>query len=196
MIDNIRLLLQIITVDFFIAFGLYTILYLLISIFIKSPKLSKIDEEVVHFISSAGVVYFLVWIIGLCIFYVESNLEEQISMTNRMFGKYWVGFWLQPILWFVVTQLLRLKKVSKNIFFRVIFSFILIISIERFVIIVISFHGDYLPSFWTMYNDLDIYPSNYLLALLMKIIFFLLCVGIYYLVKNQIIIFTKTKIEN
>lgn len=186
MIDNIRLLLQIITTDFFIAFGLYTILYLLISIFIKNPTLLKIDEEAVQFISLTGIVYFIVWIIGICIFYTESNLEEQSNMINRMFGRYWFGFWFQPVLWFVVTQLLRFKKVSKNVFLRLIFSFVLIISIERFVIIVISFHRDYLPSSWTMYNDLDFYPSNYFLALIAKIIVFLLFVGIYYLLKSQL----------
>lgn len=194
MIDNIRLLLQIITTDFFIAFGLYTILYLLISIFIKNPTLLKIDEEAVQFISLTGIVYFLVWIIGICIFYTESNLEEQSIMINRMFGRYWFGFWFQPVLWFVVTQLLRFKKVSKNVFLRLIFSFVLIISIERFVIIVISFHRDYLPSSWTMYNDLDFYPSNYFLALIAKIIVFLLFVGIYYLLKSQLKKLKKTEI--
>ncbi|MCD9575066.1 hypothetical protein [Flavobacterium soyae] len=195
--ENILLLLQIITVDFFTAFGLYSILYLIVSIFIKKPILYKIDEEAVKFISLAGVIYFAVWIIGFFVFYAESNPEEKSDMLNRMFGKYWIGYWTQPILWFALTQLLRFKKVSKNALLRIVFSFLLIVSIEQFIIFITSFHRDYLPSSWTMYRDLDIYPSNFFLALLMKIVFFLFFVGIYYLAKNQIKIFAKTKrIEN
>ncbi|KOP38381.1 hypothetical protein DBB36_17310 [Flavobacterium sp. WLB] len=195
--ENILLLLQIITVDFFTAFGLYSILFLIVSIFIKKPILYKIDEEAVKFISLAGVIYFTVWIIGIFVFYAESNPEEKSAMLNRMFGEYWFGIWSQPILWFALTQLLRFKKVSKNALFRIVFSFLLIVSIERFMIFIITLHRDYLPSSWTMYRDLDIYPSNFFLALLMKIMVFLLFVGIYYLVKIQIEKITKTKrIEN
>lgn len=195
--ENILFLLQIITIDFFTAFGLYSILYLIVSIFVKKPILYKIDEEAVKFISLAGVIYFAVWIIGIFVFYAESNPEEKSDMLNRMFGKYWIGFWTQPILWFALTQLLRFKKVSKNALLRIVFSFLLIFSIEQFIIFITSFHHDYLPSSWTMYRDLDIYPSNFFLALLMKIVFFLFFDGIYYLAKNQIKIFAKTKrIEN
>ncbi|MDR6763301.1 molybdopterin-containing oxidoreductase family membrane subunit [Flavobacterium sp. 2755] len=183
--ENILFLLQIITIDFFTAFGLYSILYLIVLIFVKKPILYKIDEEAVKFISLAGVIYFTAWIIGIFVFYAESNPEEQNDLINRLFGKYWFGIWFQPILWFALTQLLRFKKVSKNALLRIVFSFLLIVSIEQFIIFITSFHRDYLPSSWTMYRDLDIYPSNFFLALLIKIMVFLLFVGIYYLVKSQ-----------
>lgn len=192
--ENILLLLQIIIVDFFIAFGLYSMLFLLVSIFTKKPILQKVDEEATQFISFIGVIYFSLFIIGIFIFYKENNLEEQNSMLNRMFGKYWFGFWLQPILWFAITQLLRIKRISKSIILRIIFSFLLIVSIERFVILTTALHRDYLPSSYRMYNDLDIiYPSNFFLSLIMKIVMFLLFVGIYYLIKNRLKIFFKTK---
>lgn len=184
--ENILLLLQIIIIDFFTAFGLYTLLYLLLSIFVKKPQLYKIDKEAVQFISFVGIVYFVVWIIGTIVFYAESNPEEKSYMLRRMFGKYAIGFWLQPILWFTITQLLRFRKIYKNVFLRIVFSFLLIISIERFVIIIISFHRDYLPSTFTMYNDIGIYPSNFFLALLFKIILFLIFVGLYCIIKKQI----------
>ena len=189
--ENILLLLQIITVDFFTAFGLYSLLSLFISIFTKSVILAKIDKEATNFISFVGVVYFIVWIIGMFVFYSESNPEDRSNMLNRMFGKYWFGVWAQPILWFLVTQLLRKESVYKNIFFRILFSIMLIISIERFIIITTSLHRDYLPSSWTMYNDLDIYPPNFFLALFCKIIMFLLFVGIYYFAVSKLKTFKK-----
>lgn len=110
------LLLQILTVDFFTAFGLYSVLFLIISIFTKNSILYKIDEEATNFISFVGVIYFTIWIIGIFVFYFESNAEEQNLLLNRMFGKYWFGIWAQPILWLLITQLLRIKKVYKNLF--------------------------------------------------------------------------------
>lgn len=191
--ENIILFLQIITVDFFTAFGLYSLLFLFLSIFTKKIFLYKLDEEAKNFISFVGIVYFIVWFVGIFIFYTESNAEEQNSMLNRMFGKYWVGFWVQPILWFSITQLLRIKKIWKNVLLRIIFSFLLIISIEKYIIIITSFHRDYLPSSWTMHNDLGIYPSNFFLELLVKIIMFLLFVGIYYLTISRLRVLTKIK---
>lgn len=184
--ENILLLLQIITVDFFTAFSLYTFLFLIVSIFTKKPILKKIDEEANGFISFAGVIYFTVWIIGIFVFYADSNTEEQTSMLNRMFGKYWFGYWVQPLLWVSLTQLLRIKTIRKNVLLRILFSFLLIFSIEKYVIMMVAFHRDYLPSSWTMYNDLSIYPSNFFLMLLAKILMFLLFVGIYHLIKSRI----------
>lgn len=191
--ENIILFLQIITVDFFTAFGLYSLLFLFLSIFTKKTFLYKLDKEAKNYISFVGIVYFIVWIVGIFIFYRESNAEEQNSMLNRMFGKYWVGFWVQPILWFSITQLLRIKRIWKNILLRIIFSFLLIISIEKYIIIITTFHRDYLPSSWTMHNDLGIYPSNFLLAVLLKLIMFLLFVGIYYLIISRLKVLTKIK---
>ena len=191
--ENILLILQIITVDFFTAFGLYTFLFLIVSIFSKKPIIKKIDEEANGFISFAGVMYFTVWIIGIFVFYAEGNTEEQTSMLNRMFGKYWFGYWVQPLLWVSLTQLLRIKTIRKNVLLRILFSFLLIFSIEKYVIMMVAFHRDYLPSSWTMYNDLSIYPSNFFLMLLAKILMFLLFVGIYYLIKSRIRIAIERK---
>lgn len=67
-----------------------------------------------------------------------------------------------------------------------LFSILLIISIERLIILVTSFHRDYLPSSWTMYNEIGIYPSHFVLSLFLKIMVFLVFVGIFYSIKNKL----------
>lgn len=191
--ENILLLLQIITVDFFTAFGLYSLLFLIVSIFTKKLILQKVDEEATQFISFTGIIYYLGWIIGVLIFYLESDLEEQTNMLNRMFGQYWFGILLQPILWLIITQLLRIKIIRKNVLLRILFSFLLIISIERLVILTTTLHRDYLPGSFTMYNDLDIFPSNFFLMLLAKILMLLAFVGVYYWIKNRLKVLIKPK---
>ncbi|TPG37864.1 hypothetical protein EAH81_18225 [Flavobacterium pectinovorum] len=112
-----------------------------------------------------------------------------------MFGKYWFSFWLQPLLWILISQLLRFKFIRKNILLRLLFSILFIFSIEKLVIIFTSFHRDCLPSSWTMNNDLSIYPSNLLLELLMKITVFLLFVGIFFLINQKINNYKIAKIK-
>ncbi|UOX33301.1 hypothetical protein LXD69_14805 [Flavobacterium sediminilitoris] len=186
MIEEIFFTLQVIQIDFFISFGLFTILYLFFSIFIKNSIIKKIDEESSQFISFIGIIYLIVWITGIFIQLNILNEEDKTSLLNRMFGKYWFGYWVQPLLWISITQLLRIKAIRKNIILRILFSILLILSIERIIIIITSFHRDYLPSSWTIYSDFQLYPSNIMLSLLLKIILFLTFVGIFHLINKKI----------
>ena len=184
--DNIISILKTITVDFFTAFGLYSFLFLILSIFIKKATFYKFDEQAKKFICFVGVLYISIWFLGLFVYYFESNPNERIEMINRLFGKYWFGIWIQPLFWFALSQIFRIKFLSKNILIRLFTSFFLIFSIERLVIISTSFHRDYLPSSWTMYNDLGIYSSFFILSILLKILFFMLFVGLYTFISNKI----------
>jgi len=184
--QNLIYYFTVIFLDFFTAFGLYSLLYLLLSIFIKKSLIKKVDEQASKLISLIGILYFLTWIIGTLIEFQNSTAAENSHTLDRMFGKYWFGYWLQPLIWILITQLLRVKKNRKNVLLRILFCLLLIISIERFVIIVTSFHRDYLPSSWTMYSSLEIYPSNFILELIAKIIYFLVFVGIFTLAELNV----------
>jgi len=180
-------ILQLINRDFFAAFGLYSLVFLIVSSFIKKPVLKKVDEATAQFTSFIGIVYLIVWIIGIGLSYKECSSEETRSvLVNRMFGKYWFGYWLQPSLWVLLTQLLRFKSIRKNIVLRIIFSILFVISIESSIIIIISLHRDYLPASWLMYSDLDIYPSNFIVAILLKVIVFLIFTGIFNLLSREL----------
>ena len=159
---------------------------MILSIFIKKIAIFQFDNQAKKFISFVGVLYIIFWLLGTIVYYVECNSEEKNAMIDRIFGKYWFGVWIQPLFWFALSQIFRIKLFSKNILIRIIASFFLIISIERLIIIISSFHRDYLPSSWTMYRQLDIYPSNFILSILMKILIFMLFVGLYTFISNKI----------
>ena len=184
--ENIISILKTLTVDFFTAFGLYSFLFLISSIFIKKATFYKFDEEAKKFISFVGFLYIILWFFGIFVYYIESSSEERTGMINRMFGKYWFGIWIQPLFWFLLSQIFRIKLFSKNILIRIFASFFLIFSIERLVIISTSLHRDYLPSSWTMYSDLGIYSSFFILSILLKILFFMLFVWLFTFIANKI----------
>ena len=183
---NIFFNLELLILDFFTAFGLYSFLFLILSIFIKKIAFYQFDNQAKNFISFVGVLYIIFWVSGTIVYYIDCNPVEKSVMIDRMFGKYWFGIWIQPLLWFVLSQIFRIKLFSKNILIRIIASFFLIFSIERLIIIISSFHRDYLPSSWTMYRQLDIYPSNFILSILMKIFIFILFVGLYTFITKKI----------
>ena len=183
---NIFFNLELLILDFFTAFGLYSFLFLILSIFIKKIALYQFDNQVKRFISFVGVLYIIFWVSGTIVYYIDCNPVEKSVMIDRMFGKYWFGIWIQPLFWFALSQIFRIKFLSKNILIRIFASFFLIFSIERLIIIISSFHRDYLPSSWTMYRQLDIYPSNFILSILMKIFIFMFFVGLYVFITNKI----------
>lgn len=184
MIEKLLFNLEVILVDFFSAYGLLTITYLILSIFIKNQFLQKINYQSNRLISFIGIVYLIIWLSATI---VELNIIDQESknyLINRMFGKYWFGFWFQPLLWFPMSQLIRIKAIEKNILLILIFSFLFILSVEKIVIITSSFHRDYLPSSWTMSSS--IYSSNIFLELLIKFSIFLIAVGIFTIINQKI----------
>lgn len=189
-VENLNFVLYVISNDFFISFGIYTFLYLSISIFIKKEILYKIDTEVCKLMVFSGILYLSIQFAAIFIYI--ANDENRIYLLNRMFGKYWIGFWLQPLFWIGMTQLLRFKSIQKNWALRLFFSFFFIFSFEKIVIITISLHRDYLPGSWTIYSESDFFPGSFWLNLIVKIIVFLLFAGIFYFIKKMILNF-RTK---
>jgi len=190
---TLNLLLEIIRIDFFIAFGIFSLIYLIISVFIKKTILENIDNHAISFISFLGIIFLIIWITSIIISYTENSIDEKNYMLNRMFGKYWFGYWAQPLLWILATQLYRFKKISENILFRIVSSFILIISIEQYIILITSLHSDYLPSSYRMHNNADIYPENLIISLLIKITIYLCFSELYRLICLEI---NKVRIRN
>lgn len=184
MSERIIFTFEIILIDFFAAYGLITILYLILSIFTKNQLIKQVDEQSNRSISFVGIIYLIVWMIATITDLNSIDEESKASLLNRMFGEYWFTVWLQPFLWFSITQLLRFKVIRKNILLRLVFSILLILSIERIVIIITSFHRDYLPSSWSMYSS--IYPSNIFIELPMRISFFLVFVGFFAFINRKI----------
>ncbi|OOV25048.1 hypothetical protein BXU11_15980 [Flavobacterium sp. LM5] len=184
--ENIWDFLNIIYVDFFIGFGLYSILYLIVSLFIKNKaKINFVDKIATNLVVFAGIIYFTSWIIGIYFTFQEITEEEKQSVLNRMFGKYWFGYWLQPILWIFTTQILRIDKIRDSKILRFIFSLIFILSIERFIIILTSIHRDYIGTSFEMeiFTFLNV---EYVYQILIKIIMYLLFAVILHFTTEQL----------
>jgi molybdopterin-containing oxidoreductase family membrane subunit len=85
--------------------------------------------------------------------YYSGNPYERYLAVNRAFGPYGWSYWALLSCNLLLPQLLWLRTVRRNVPLLFVISLLVNLGmwLERFVIIVISLHRDYLPSSWHMY---------------------------------------------
>jgi molybdopterin-containing oxidoreductase family membrane subunit len=83
----------------------------------------------------------------------SGNPYEEFMMYNRMTGPYAVFYWSLISINVVMIQLFWFRSVRDNLPLLFILSLLVNVGmwLERFVIIVMSLHRDFLPSSWDMY---------------------------------------------
>jgi Ni/Fe-hydrogenase subunit HybB-like protein len=89
---------------------------------------------------------FMAWYSG--------NTYEQYMILNRFTGPYAVMYWSLIICNVVIPQILWIKRVRNSILALFLVSIVVSIGmwLERYIIIVVSLHRDFLPSSWGNYT--------------------------------------------
>jgi Ni/Fe-hydrogenase subunit HybB-like protein len=92
-----------------------------------------------------GMEFFIAWYSGAP--------YERYAFINRAIGPFAWGFWIMVTCNVLVPQLFWFKKIRNHLLIVWILSILVNIGMwfERFVIIVISLHRDFLPSSWGYY---------------------------------------------
>jgi molybdopterin-containing oxidoreductase family membrane subunit len=90
--------------------------------------------------------FFIAWYSG--------SPYERFAFINRALGPYWWGYWTMITCNVLVPQLFWFKKVRSNLWIVFIMSILVNVGMwfERFVIIVISLHRDFLPANWAYFK--------------------------------------------
>ena len=178
----------------FFGFGIYTLIFLVLKkfyFFKEKTFFQKFDNAAITIVIIAGLIYLLLWIFGVISFFIEANPEDIHNFQNRISGKYWYGYWFQPLSYVISSQLLWFTYIQKSTFFRLILGLILMFNAEKFVLFMTSLHRDYLPSSWSMNSD-DIFGVLVLDGFL-KILIFGFFVIVVYFIKNKISAIFKEK---
>jgi molybdopterin-containing oxidoreductase family membrane subunit len=102
---------------------------------------------------AAGIIVAYGYLMEFFAAWYGGHHAEEFMVSNRMFGPYAIAFYGLIACNVLVPQLLWSRGLRKNIY--VLFGIALVINVgmwlERFVIVVICLHRDYLPSAWDMY---------------------------------------------
>jgi molybdopterin-containing oxidoreductase family membrane subunit len=90
--------------------------------------------------------------------FYSADTFERYAFMNRFIGPYWPAYWSLILCNILIPQSLWSRKVRSSV--PALFVIALIVNVgmwlERFVIVVISLHRDFLPSSWGMY-----YPTRW-----------------------------------
>lgn len=126
--------------DLFTGYALYTFAFVIWTLFRKPGRmLTSWDDSGNILVRYSGILVFLhgLWIL------VSQEPDEYFNPYP----------WIQLLIWIVASQLLWFAFCRRNRWLRIIIAAVLFFSFEKFVIIVTSFHRDYIPSNWVSYSD-------------------------------------------
>lgn len=84
----------------------------------------------------------------------SGDIYEQYEVINRTTGPYGIFYWALICLNVLIPQLLWSRRIRTNpvLLFFIALSVNIGMWLERFVIVIVSLHRDFLPSSWGMYS--------------------------------------------
>jgi len=111
-------------------------------------------ESMNKILIATGSIVALAYIAETFMSFYSGVEYEHANLMNRMTGPYRWAYWIMIGCNVVSAQLLWIKKLRTNLMFTFFLSIVINIGMwfERFVIIVVTLHRDFLTSSWTMYK--------------------------------------------
>jgi Ni/Fe-hydrogenase subunit HybB-like protein len=102
---------------------------------------------------ATGLVVAYGYLMEMFMAWYSGNRLEQYTTFNRMSGPYRVLFWSLLACNVLAPQVLWFKRARSNVLLLFVVAMIVNVGmwLERFIIVVVSLHRDFLPSSWGMY---------------------------------------------
>jgi molybdopterin-containing oxidoreductase family membrane subunit len=103
---------------------------------------------------ATGLVVAYGYMMEAFIAWYSASSYEEFMMTNRFFGPYNKLYWALIFCNVIFPQVMWFKKLRLNLGWLFVTSIVVSIGmwLERYIIIVVSLHRDFLPSSWGMYT--------------------------------------------
>ena len=147
---------------YFVAGAIYSGFAMVLTIAIPLRKLYGLEDFItMRHLKNMGMVLLATGMIVAYGYLIETfmawysgDIFEKYMMMNRMFGPYGWMYWLLILFNILIPQALWFRSLHTN----VIVLFLIAISVnigmwlERYVIIVVSLHRDFMPSAWGRYS--------------------------------------------
>jgi molybdopterin-containing oxidoreductase family membrane subunit len=103
---------------------------------------------------ATGMMVGYGYLIEAFIGWYGGNPYELYAVTNRAFGPYALVYWLLIFCNVLIPQVLWSRRMRLNVIVTWVVSVLVNVGMwsERFVIVIVSLHRDYLPSMWALYK--------------------------------------------
>jgi Ni/Fe-hydrogenase subunit HybB-like protein len=151
---------------YFVAGAIYSGFAMVLNILIPLRKLYRLEKiipmrymnNMANVMLATGMMVSYGYFIEAFMSWYSGDVFERYMMFNRAFGPYGWLFWVLMTVNVAIPQLLWLRRVRTNMLalWLVALSVNIGMWLERFVIIIVSLHRDFVPSSWRMY-----YPTRW-----------------------------------
>ena len=110
-------------------------------------------EKMAQLMLATGIIVAYSYIDEAFIAFYSGNPYERYEIVNRAFGPYGWVYWLLIATNLVIPQIMWSTRARQSVMliFLAALSVDLGMWLERFVIVIVSLHRDFLPSMWGMY---------------------------------------------
>ena len=147
---------------YFVAGAIYSGFAMVLTIAIPLRKLYGLEDFITlrHLknmsmvMLATGMIVAYGYLMETFMAWYSGDIFEKYMMMNRMFGPYGWMYWLLILFNIVIPQTLWIRRLHTNV--AVLFVIAIAVNIgmwlERYVIVVVSLHRDYMPSVWGMYS--------------------------------------------
>ena len=147
---------------YFVAGAIYSGFAMVLTIAIPLRRLYGLEDLITdRHLRNMGVVMLATGMVVAYGYLMETftawysgDIFERYLIMNRMFGQYGYMYWLLILFNILIPQLLWVRRVHANVplLFMIALSVNIGMWLERYVIVVVSLHRDYMPSAWGMYS--------------------------------------------
>jgi Ni/Fe-hydrogenase subunit HybB-like protein len=151
---------------YFVAGAIYSGFAMVLTLAIPLRKFYHLEDMVTirhldimgKVMLATGVIVAYGYIMETFMAFYSGNPFDHYMIMNRMVGPYEYVYWTLITCNIVIPQALWFKKVRRNPLKLFLVSIVINIGmwLERFVIIVVSLHREYPPSYWGMF-----YPTRW-----------------------------------
>ena len=147
---------------YFVAGAIYSGFAMVLTIAIPLRKLYGLEDFITlrHLKNMAivmlatGMIVAYGYLMETFMAWYSGDLFEKYMMMNRMFGPYGWMYWILILFNILIPQALWIRRLQTKpwVLFLIAIAVNIGMWLERYVIVVVSLHRDFMPSAWGMYS--------------------------------------------
>ena len=147
---------------YFVAGAIYSGFAMVLTIAIPLRKLYGLEDFITlrHLKNMAivmlatGMIVAYGYLMETFMAWYSGDIFEKYMMMNRMFGPYGWMYWILILFNILIPQALWIRRLQTNpwVLFFIAIAVNIGMWLERYVIVVVSLHRDFMPSAWGMYS--------------------------------------------
>ena len=147
---------------YFVAGAIYSGFAMVLTIAIPLRRLYGLEdfitlrhlENMAIVMLATGMIVAYGYLMETFMAWYSGDLFEKYMMMNRMFGPYGWMYWILILFNILIPQALWIRRLQTKpwVLFLIAIAVNIGMWLERYVIVVVSLHRDFMPSAWGMYS--------------------------------------------